>query len=369
MTADTAPITESVPQAGGWPAAQPPTATMQAVTFREFGGPEVLHLEQVPTPVPGPGQVLVRVAAVSVGRLLDLVARSGKHPYANFTFPHILGAEHAGVIAGLGPGVDSVELGQRVATFPVVTDPDCEFARAGRDELSPTLKIIGTHLQGAYAQYVVVPAVNVFAVPDGMSPADAVAVALAGVVGMNQLRNAGFAPGDTVIVQGATSALGSTTALLAKHLGGRVAVTSRHPDKRDRLRELGFDTVLDGTAADFAEQVRRTVGAADIVIDNLGDPNVFEHDLEVLAPGGAVVSSGAFLGRQVPLDLQRLYSRNQRVIGVRTGNLPAAGQLWSEVARGFRSVVDRTFPLADAAQAHLYVEGSGNVGRVCLLVP
>jgi len=369
MTAGFAPTTGSVPQTDGWPVAEPPPATMRAVTFREFGGPEVLVLEEVPTPVPGPGQVLVRVAAVSVGRLLDLVARSGRHPYANFTFPHILGAEHAGVIASVGPGVESVSVGQRVATFPVVTDSDCEFAKAGRDELSPTLKIIGTHLQGAYAQYVVVPAVNVFAVPAQMSAPDAVAVALAGVVGMNQLRSAGFAPGHTVIVQGATSALGSTTALLAKHLGGRVAVTSRHPGKRDRLRELGFDTVLDGTAADFPDQVRAALGAVDIVIDNLGDPVVFEHDLDVLAPGGAVVSSGAFLGQQVPLNLQRLYSRSQRVIGVRTGNLPAAGQLWSEVARGFRSVVDRTFPLADAAQAHRYVEGSGNVGRVCLIVP
>ncbi|WP_256974316.1 alcohol dehydrogenase catalytic domain-containing protein, partial [Rhodococcus sp. NCIMB 12038] len=195
-----------------WHPAAPAAGTMTAVTFREFGGPQVLQAESVPTPAITPNEVLVRVCAVSVGRLLDLVARSGRHPYAKFTFPHILGAEHAGIVAAIGANVDAVSVGDRVATFPVVTDPACPMAQAGYDELSPTLEIIGTHRQGAYAQFVAVPATNVFPVPADMSPVDAVAVALAGAVAMNQLTRAGFAEGQRVIVQGATSALGSTTA-------------------------------------------------------------------------------------------------------------------------------------------------------------
>lgn len=353
----------------GWPSPGPVPTAMRAVAFHEFGGPEVLRVGEVPTPHPGTGEVLIRVAAVSVGRLLDLVARSGRHPYATFTFPHVLGAEHSGVVAAVGSGVKEFTVGDRVATFPVLTDPDCPMAAAGFAELSPTARIIGTHLSGAYADYIAVPATNVFPVPVDMSPADAVALALAGVVAMNQFSRAGLVAGQRVVVQGASSALGSTTALLARHLGARVIVTSRDETKRARLAELGFDAVLQASATTFADDVRAVFDGrgADIVVDNLGDPVVWTHGMDALAPGGAMVSSGAFLGRTVPVDLQRLYSLGQRVIGVRSGNLTAARQLWAEAAVGFRSVVDRTFALSDAARAHEYVEASANVGRVALL--
>jgi len=342
---------------------------MRVVAFHEFGGPDVLRVDEVPTPQPAPGEVLIRIAAVSVGRLLDLVARSGRHPYAKFTFPHVLGAEHTGVVAAVGADVAGFDVGDRVATFPLLTDPDCPMVTAGFAELSPTARIIGTHLSGAYADYIAVPATNVSAVPEGMSPAEAVAVALAGVVAMNQFTRAGLVAGQRVVVQGASSALGSTTALLARHLGARVIVTSRDETKRERLRELGFDAVLQASSPTFAADVRDVFdgSGADIVVDNLGDPALWTHGMDALAPGGAMVSSGAFLGRTVPVDLQRLYSFGQRVIGVRSGNLAAARRLWAEAASGFRSVVDRTFPLTEAARAHEYVEASANVGRVALL--
>lgn len=343
--------------------------TMRAVTFREFGGPEVLQMEHIPTPPIERGQVLVRVASVGVGRLLDLVARSGRHPYAKFTFPHILGAEHSGIVAAVGEGVTGLAVGERVATFPVITDPECPMVRAGYAELSPTARIIGTHIPGAYADYVAVPARNVFAVPDGLDPAEAVAVALAGVVAMNQFERAGLETGQRVLVQGASSALGSTTALLGRHLGAEVVVTSRDEHKRARLRELGFASVIDSSSSTFVTDVRDAFGGhgADIVVDNLGSPELWAHGMETLAPRGAMVSSGAFLGGKVSVDLQRLYSFGHRIIGVRSGNLDAAARLWAEVGAGFRSVVDKTFSLDDAERAHRYVEASANVGRVALL--
>ncbi|ANI40577.1 zinc-binding dehydrogenase [Mycolicibacterium vaccae] len=342
---------------------------MRAVTFHEFGGPDVLRVDEIPTPRPGPGEVLLRVAAVSVGRLLDVVARSGRHPYAKYTFPHVLGAEHVGVVAAVGDTVTGVAPGDRVATFPLVTDPACPFVAAGHPELSPTGRIIGTHLPGAYCDYIAVPATNVSAVPDDISPADAVALALAGAVAMNQFTRAGLEPGHRVIVQGASSALGSTTALLARHLGARVIVTSRSEHKRARLRALGFDTVLEGASPTFAADARAAFDGhgADLVIDNLGDPRVWANGMDALAIGGAMVSSGAFIGRTVPVDLQRLYTLGQRVIGVRTGNLAAADRVWKEAAAGFRSVVDRTFAMSEASRAHEYVESDAGVGRVALL--
>lgn len=347
-------------------------ATMQAVPLRRFGPPEVLALEDMPTPEPGPGEVLIRVEAVSVGRLLDIVARSGQHPYATFTFPHLLGAEHAGRVAAVGPGVSGSQIGDRVAVFPVVLAGEDDMTRAGYPELSPNVRIIGTHRPGAYAQYSVVPATNLLPLPDGMPAVEAVGVVLAAAVAMNQFdRAGGVGPGSRVVVQGATSALGSTTALLARHLGAEVLVTSRSADKRAQLGDLGFTHVADATAPTFTADVLEAFGGAPatLIVDNLGDGQIWQSSQAALGAGGVIVTSGAFLDRLVPLDLRRLYSLGQRVIGVRSGNLGSARKAWLEVAGGFRGIVDRTFDLADAAQAHRYVEAGGNVGRVALTVP
>jgi NADPH:quinone reductase-like Zn-dependent oxidoreductase len=354
-----------------WPAAVPPAEMMRAIVLPEFGQPEVLREAVVATPAPAAGEVLVQVAAVSVGRVLDLAARAGRHPFPGFQFPHVLGAEHAGVIAVLGQGVTSWQVGERVAAFPVITDGTCFYCLRGYDEVCEKLKLIGIHQPGAYAQYVSVPARNLHPVPADISPAQATGLVLSGAVAMNQLQRSGFEAGDWVLVQGASSALGSLTASLAVHLGGNVIVASRSPDKRDRLAALRADAVLDPAAPDFAARVRSLTGGrgASIVIDNLGEAGLWQASLASLAPTGTLVTSGAFLGGDVRIDLSRLYQQAQRVIGVRTGNQASIAALWAEVDRGFRPVLDTTFPLEDAAGAHRYLEDGQNVGRVSLIIP
>lgn len=341
---------------------------MRAMVFRRFGDPDVLEVAEIPTPQPGPGEVLVRVAAVSVGRLLDLTARAGTHPYARFVLPHVLGAEHAGIVAAVGEGVSALTAGQKVAVFPVVTCGQCEACTSDRPEACDSLQIIGVHRPGAYAEYSLVPAGNVHVVPEGISPTTAAGLALAGAVAANQLTQAGFRSGDWVLVQGASSALGSLTAALVEHLGGRVIATSRAEWKRDRLRELGATATFDPTSSTFvADVLALTEGrGVPLAIDDLGDPEIWARTMATLATCGTVVTSGAFLGGKVEVDLMRLYSRNQRIIGVRTGNLASAARLWEEVERGFRPVVDRAFPIARAADAHRYLESDSNMGRVAL---
>jgi NADPH:quinone reductase-like Zn-dependent oxidoreductase len=353
----------------GWPELRAIPTEMTAVTFREHGGPEVLKPDTLPVPTPRADEVLVQVAAVAVGRLLDLAARAGTHPYAKFAFPHVLGAEHSGVVAAIGQEVTSVQVGDRVAAFPVITCGTCRQCRVGRDELCQSLRIIGTHLSGAYAEYIAIPAANLHRVPDGLDPVDTVALALGPAVAMNQLRRAEMKAGDWVVVQAATSALGSITAALARHLEANVIVTSRDADKRRRLSELGFEHVLDGTSPDFPDQVRAlSGGGAQVIVDNIGDVELWRNSQLALAPGGVLVTSGAFAGHDVPVDLKRLYSLGQSVIGVRTGNRESCRLAWTEVERGLRAPATTTFPLADAAAAHQFLEEDLNVGRVALIV-
>jgi NADPH:quinone reductase-like Zn-dependent oxidoreductase len=363
-------MTDLINTVASWPAvAEHVPETMNAMVFREFGDPDVLHMETVPVPDIGPDEILVKVGAVSIGRLLDLVARSGKHPYASFTFPHILGGDHAGTVAAVGASVSEFTVGDHVAIFPLVVLGDDEYTRTGRSDLSPNVQIIGTHRPGAYAEYVSVPAANASVVPDGVAPAQASALASVGAVATNQFaRVGGIGAGSRVVVQGASSALGLTTALLAKHLGCEVVVSSRHESKRKTLRELGFEHVFDAIDDDFSDRVRGAFGGgADLIVDNLGAPLVWEHGFDSLRPGGAMVSSGAFLGHTVPLNLQKLYTTGIRVVGVRTGTPESVAELWREVGRGFRTVVDRSFPLHDAPDAHRYVEHGDNVGKVVLI--
>jgi NADPH:quinone reductase-like Zn-dependent oxidoreductase len=362
--------TQVTPVETEWPVARTRGATMSAVTFRRFGPPEVLTMESLPVPSVRPDEVLIQVAAVSVGRLLDLAARAGTHPYARFTFPHILGAEHSGVIAEVGSDVSGFQVGQRVATFPVITCGSCAECLGGRDELCPALQLIGTHRPGAYAEFVSVPAGNVHAVPDGLGPVAACAVALGAATAMNQLTRADLSAGDWVVVQAAPSGLGSITAALAMHLGARVVVTSRVEEKRADLRARGFSHVFDGTAPDFPARIADLTDGrgADIVIDNIGNETLWRNSQAVLCRGGTLVSSGAFGGHEVPVNLQALYSLGQRIIGVRTGNRASSHRVWDEVERGFRPPVAATFPLHEAAAAHRYLEDDMNVGRVALVI-
>ena len=200
---------------------------MAAVAFAEFGPPDVLAVTDRETPRCGPDDVLVRVCAVSVGRLLDLTLRAGRHPHVRPPLPHVLGAEHAGTVAATGERVDNLTVGDRVAVFPAVPCGECRLCADGRPEACPRQEILGVHRPGAYAQYAVVPAANAHRVPADLDPATVAGLALSGPVVANQFAQADLRPGQWVLVQGAASALGSLTVAYAAHLGARVIGTSR----------------------------------------------------------------------------------------------------------------------------------------------
>lgn len=344
---------------------------MKAIGFREFGPPEVLEVVEVPDPKPGPGEVIVRVGAVSVGRLLDIGARAGKLPWARIELPHVLGSEHAGEIAAVGEGVEGLQVGARVGVYHAIACKNCVYCRSGREHICPAIEVLGIHRHGAYAEYTRVPAENVRPLSDDVSYVEAAALMGNGPVAWAQLDAVGLREGQWILVQAAGSALGSITAILAKHKGARVIGTTRHEDKLAELERLGMEATLNWTDADFVERVRDLTDGAgvEVVVDNIGNEEMFAKSMAVLARGGVLVTSGAFVGGTPPLDLRSLYTLSQRIVGIRTGNLASVAGFLQEVDNGLRPIVDREFPISRAAEAHAYVERDENLGRVVLVHP
>jgi NADPH:quinone reductase-like Zn-dependent oxidoreductase len=331
---------------------------VRAVVIRKHGPVDVLNVEDVPVPEPATGEVRVRVAAVSVNSFLDVSNRAGHVPYATYSFPHILGVEHAGVVDALGPDTPEwIKPGARVVVQAAYLNAD------------GTIGLLGIHRNGSAADYSVVPASALRPLPDGVSFIDGAALALNGPLAVRQLDHGNFTSGEWVLVQAAGSASGTLMIKVLQHLGGRVIASSRSAEKRDRLRELGVEHVLDSTDVDFVARVRElTEGGVDLVIDNIGAPDLWRTTMASLRDGGRVVTSGARFGGEVPLDVRDLYTRNLSVLGVRTYNPPAANRLWELVDEGLRPVIDRVYPLEQVREAHLAIEEQANVGRVVLSV-
>ncbi|MGV1050321.1 MAG: alcohol dehydrogenase catalytic domain-containing protein, partial [Solirubrobacterales bacterium] len=201
---------------------------MRAVLMREFGAEGVLRLEEVEPPRPGPGEVLVRVAAVEVSRTRDIATRTGKHPFSRaVTLPHVLGGDFAGVVEEAGEGVDRGLLGRRVACSATQTCGECEACESGHEERCAELSLLGVHRRGSYAELAVVAAAIVHPIPDDLPMAEAAAMAADGPIALTQLDVAGAGEGSGLLVTGVTGALGSTLAALGGRLGAAVLGLSR----------------------------------------------------------------------------------------------------------------------------------------------
>ena len=345
---------------------------MRAMVIRRHGDPGVLEPAELPTPEPGVGQALVRVRAVSVNVFLDVANRAGRVPFARYEFPHILGSEHAGEIVAYGPDTPTVlPVGSRVVVHNAVSCGTCKPCSDGRAESCLNLELVGVMRPGAYAQFTVVPVANLRPVPAGTSLIEAAAMSVNGPLATVQLTDAGVRAGDTVLVQGAASSTGTMSAVVARALGCRVLGTTRSPAKQAELERLGlFDAVVDSAAPGVLEEIReRSGGGVDIVVDNIGSPELWALTMAALAPLGRVVSSGAMFGGKVELDLAALYLRSQRIIGVRSANEPSRARFWQLVEEHqLHPVIDSVFSLDSVADAHRRLEAMSNVGRVVIEV-
>ena len=332
---------------------------MKAIVIREFGPPGVLRYEEVPTPEPGPGEVLIEVHAVSVNRTLDTVVRAGKYA-RRVTLPLIPGVDPSGVVAKLGPGVTERKVGDRVTVQ----------LRVGPESGADSIRALGAHAWGGYAQYVCALANRTAIVPDGLDFATATVVSRHAPTAFNLLRDrAQLKAGEWVLVMGAAGGLGSAGIQVAKYLGAKV-IGAAGADQRVKVGlDLGADAGVNYRSQDLTiETMRITEGqGVNVVFENIGDPELFPKALASMARRGRLVTAGGHAGGIVPLDVNRLYQNHLTIIGA-TGETPddVAMSLQAAAEGKFKGLIDRIMPLSQAIAAHEWVESRGGIGKVIL---
>lgn len=332
---------------------------MRAMVIREFGGPEVMQLEEVPDPVTGPEDVVFAVHAVSVNRTLDISVRSGRYPRP-VTLPHVLGADPAGEIIEVGSAVVDRYVGQRVATFPLISP--------GTPEAPP--RMLGVQHWGGYAERVVVPARVTHLVPDGLDMAQACAVARHAPLAFTLLREkAMLKAGEWILVMGAGGGLGSAGLQVAKHFGARTIAAAGADERVGAAVKLGADHGVNYRSEDLTARVMEITGGkgVDVVFENIGDPELFPAAFASLGRFGRLVTAGSHGGKMVPLDVQRLYLNQITLMGSTRQDPADVDRSLSAAAEGWLHIgIDRIMPLEKAVEAHQLIEARAVSGKIIL---
>ncbi len=347
---------------------------MNAVVIRRYGGPEVLEYLGWPEPEVGPRDVLIRVHAVSVSRVLDVeVRRRGADFRAQL--PRILGSDPAGVVAAVGDEVSAVEVGDRVVCTSTLFCGRCDFCRQGLTNACVEHRVVGVHVDGGYAELCAVPESVVAKVPDHVTLEQAACMGVCYPVAWNLLTGAGgLSAGQDVLVMGAGGGLGIAGVLIARCLGARVIAAAGTDGKLERCRELlGAEETVNYTTPGWAERVRefsRDGRGVDVVYENISSPEMFAGSLGSLRAYGRLVTCGSHGGEVVPLTMRTLYRSHLTI----AGDTGATAQQTREV---FRAVADgrldpppvfHRFGLREAAAAHEAAEGRDLFGRAVLVV-
>lgn len=342
---------------------------MKAIVLREFGGPEVLQYEDVPTPKPAPDEVLLKVHSVSVNRTLDLVVRQGNYP-VKVQMPHVLGVDPAGVIADLGDGVQRFKVGDRAAVVSYIACRRCRHCMAGREDTCGNGRHIGLHRWGGYAEYVTAPARNAFKIPPNISFAEATVITRHFPMAFNLLTaKAGVHAGERVLVMGATGALGSCCTQVAKILGATVIAGAGSDERVAVAKSYGADFGVNYRSQNLAEEVMKLTDGegVDVVCENIADPTLWPGAFNSLARGGRMVTAGGHGGGEVTLNVKRLYQQRLRIIGAAGTNLAEVEKSLDAARAGkIRAIIDRTMPLSAAADAHRLIEQKQTVGKIIL---
>lgn len=339
---------------------------MKAIRFHEFGGPEVLKYEDVAEPALRKDQVLVRVRACALNHL-DLWIRKG---LPGVKLPHINGSDVAGEIAQLGEYVTDLKPGQRVLLSPMVYCGHCAQCMSGNQSFCREFSVLGYLNDGGNCELLAASRANVVPIPDSLSFEQAASVPLVFVTAWHMLvARAHIKPGDAVLVLGAGSGVGSAAIQIAKLFNATVITTAGDEAKLAKGRELGADYAIDHYKQKISEEVRKITAkrGVDIVFEHVGSAT-WEESMKSLTPGGKLVTCGATTGPEAKFDIRFLFTRQLSFLGSYMGTMGDLHAALKHVFDGkLKAVVDRTFPLKEAAAAHTYLEKGEQFGKVVLV--
>jgi NADPH:quinone reductase-like Zn-dependent oxidoreductase len=342
---------------------------MKAAFFREHGGLEKIEYGDLSDPVPGQGRVRVRVRAGALNHL-DIFVRNGI-PGIPVALPHVMGSDGAGVVESVGPGVTRVKPGDEVVLNPGVNCGECEFCLRGEHSLCVTFHLLGEHVAGTFAEYVVAPALNAYPRPAALSWEEAAAFPLTFLTAWRMLvTKARVKPGESLLIIGIGGGVAVAALQIAKLLGMTVYVTSGSEGKLARAKALGADGGIDHAKSDFSREIRKITGkrGVDVVLDSVGKAT-WKQSIASAAKGGRLLTCGATTGTNPETDLGRIFWNQLTVHGSTMGTHAEFAEMLRIFGDGkVKPVVDAVFPLSQAREAERHLEEKKQFGKVVLRV-
>jgi len=340
--------------------------------MRGHGDLSQLDVADLPEPkLESVGDVRIKLQAAALNHL-DLWTLKGL-PGLSLSFPHILGADGAGIVDAVGSGVTRVRVGDRVMINPGVSCHRCEYCLAGEHSLCDTYGLLGEHLPGTLAEYLVLPEQNLEIMPvlpaphSQLSWAEAAAYSLVTLTAWRMLvTRAKLRPGETVLIWGVGGGVSSTALKIAKFAGANVIVTSSSDDKLAAAESMGADVAVNHTEADVVSEVQRLTDrrGVDVVVESVGEAT-WEQSLRVLAKKGRLVTCGATTGPKVITDVRRMFWYQWSLIGSTMGNVSEYHEIVQVLGQGYlRPTIDSVHALDNAVDAFGRLQGGGQMGKV-----
>jgi NADPH:quinone reductase-like Zn-dependent oxidoreductase len=340
---------------------------MKAVFFHQHGGPEVLEYADFPTPEPKAGEVLVRLCAAALNRM-DVMVRNG-WPSLKLELPHINGADGAGEVDGLGENATGLKIGDRVAINANLGCGKCESCLHGQDNLCSNWHLLGETIRGTYAEYVCLPIRQLYKLPDDFDFHASAAAALVYQTAWHSMVTRGKVnAGETVLIVGAGGGVNSASIQVAKYLGARVVVIGSSSKKLQKAESLGADILIDRSKeADWSKAVSIATEkrGVDVVVDNVG--TTFPLSLRALRKGGRLLTVGNSGAPRFEIDNRYIFAKHLSIIGSTMSNLADFAEAMDLVVAGkLKPVIDKTFPLKEAAAAQERLWRGENFGKITL---
>ena len=343
---------------------------MKAILLSEHGGPEVLEYGDFPTPEPGPAEVLVKLKAAALNGL-DVWVMEGL-PGIEMATPHIPGADGAGEIAEIGPGMEGWSVGDRVVINPNLSDGICDFCLAGLDNQCRNWGLLGETRRGTFAEYVVVPARNLYRLQDDVDEKIAAAAALVYETAWHSLITKGkIRPGETVLVVGSSGGVNTASIQIAKLAGAIVYAVGTNAEKLEVARSMGADYMIDRSEEPNWSKIvylMTNKRGVDVVVDNVG--STFPMSFRTARKGGRILTVGNTAGPKIEIDNRYIFGKHLSLIGSTMGTIKDFTTVMDLVFSGrLKPAIDKIYLLSEVQVAEKRLVNNEQLGKIVLEIP